>query len=83
MPKPTRPMKLADFIRLHAYFIHNPSPLSEPTKEILREIEEHILGVIQKERNPIHTQTNLKPGVYPAQTDPTLAPNYIHYKDTL
>jgi len=58
-------MKLAEFIRLHAYFIHNPPPLSEPTKEILREIEEHILGVIQKERNPIQTQTE-------TQTEPTI-----------
>jgi len=54
-------MKLAEFINLHAYFIRLNPPLSEPTREILREIEEHILGVIQKERNPIQTQTNSAP----------------------
>ncbi len=67
MPKPTRPMKVADFIRLHAYFIHISPPLSEPTKEILREIEEHILGVIQKERNPNQNQAHL---LNPTPTEP-------------
>jgi len=79
MPKPARPMKLVDFCNLHAYFICLTTPLSEPAKEILREIEEHILSIIQKERNP--TQTQYKPN--PPQTDPTLTPNYIHYKDNL
>ncbi len=71
MPKPIRPMKIPEFIRLHAYFIHIPPPLSEPTKEILREIEEHILGVIQKERNPIQTQTN--------SAHPQTEPKRTHY----
>ncbi len=67
MPKPIRPMKIPEFIRLHAYFIHLTPPLSEPTKEILREIEEHILGVIQKERNSNQTQTQL---LNPTTTEP-------------
>jgi len=49
-------MKLMEIMNLHAYFISLIPPLSEPAKEILREIEEHILSVIQKERHP--TQTN-------------------------
>ncbi len=98
MPKPSRPMKLTEIMNLHAYFIRLTPPLSEPAKDILREIEEHVLSVIQNERTPTQTQTNLKDAedrmfihtmkeqthfLNPTQPDPTLAPNYIHYKDNL
>ncbi len=68
-------MKLLAFINLHAYFIRLNPPFSEPTKEILREIEEHILSIIQKERNPIQTRTQ-------TQTDPNRNQFYPINKDT-
>ncbi len=80
-------MKITGFINLHAYFIRLNPPLSEPAKEILREIEEHVLSVIQKERSPIQTQTQTQleniPGIRPYRTHNEPKPGSIQYREDL
>lgn len=63
MPKPRsdRAMRIAELCNLHNYFIRLPTPYSETSKQIMQELEEHILSIVQKERNTSSTQPESKP----------------------